>query len=63
MFGDIETNPSSQFSEEDFKNHEELKEYIRDNKVIFSSGIWIPFDMEDKIKRDTNYNELMCRDL
>ena len=55
----IETNPSSQFSEEDFKNHEELKEYIRDNKVIFSSGIWIPFDMEDKIKRDTNYNELI----
>ncbi|GAA6258752.1 radical SAM/SPASM domain-containing protein [Bacteroides sp. f07] len=58
----IETNPNSTFNERNFREHEELKEYIKNNKVAFSSGIWIPFNSEDKIKRDINYNELLqCR--
>lgn len=58
-FVNIETNPSSQFSEQDFKNHEDLKKYIQDDKVFFSSGIWIPFNLEDKIKRDADYSALL----
>lgn len=54
----IETNPNSIFTEKDFRNNDCLKDYIQNKKISFSSGIWIPFNEEDKIKRDMNYRKL-----
>lgn len=55
----VEANPNSAFSEKDLYDHEELKKYIQDKKIGISSGIWIPFDPEDKTRRDTNYKEIL----